>query len=136
MDGVPEMVEAVHAFASAGPQGATMPLDEATDFAWDRVYGFNGAVPDDLIARAIGGAFALDDRLKSELGSDSTIVVFTRDGEVVRQAAFGPLSPTAPVWFRTPEDRGGYTPDEAVLTALSEEPGPHSAVQLSRPGGS
>lgn len=125
MDDGSRVIEALQAFVGAGRPGATMRLDGATDFPWDRVHGFAAYTTTADMRRVLGRPdFRPTDRLASSL-SESRLLVFLNDGEVVRQVVVEP-----PLDFAGLDGRG-YAREEAVLTVHGKDPGPYMGVRFA-----
>lgn len=99
-----------------GPRGATRRLDALTRFDWDAVYLFGEGTPYRTIDATVG--VELFDRDGRFLDNGGTLLVFTRAGDVVHAAAFGP-----PLFLSG--DRLKYGPG-ALLRAHTKDPGPYA----------
>lgn len=120
------MVEAIEAFVQAGPEGARTPLDDITDFEWDQVHAFSGLAYSDEVERVVGLEFEHNSDTDSLL-ENAKLLVFVLEDEITCQAMV--WVPLFPVTQETPQE---LVADEAVLTILSEDPGPYHAFELGR----
>jgi hypothetical protein len=123
------IIEQLLAFTQQGPNGATIRLDSVTDFTWDTVYGFNGTAPMDFVNRAVGQDVSLSDEVKSASSSDSALLIFLEDGQVVHQMAVGPGIDRASLFIVDPLGKA-YTPETAVLAVHTKDPGPYVALRF------
>ena len=121
-----EMLEQVAAFTAAGPQGQRLPLTAVTDFEWDTVRGFSGTTPIALYRKALGEDFELDDAIIRELTDDSAVLIFLKDGQVVRQEVFGP-----PV-FLSGLNGEAWDRQHAILVVHTKDPGPYSVIKFAQ----
>lgn len=70
----------LEAFRSHSREGEQRRLDEFTDFAWDTVYLFDGAVTHDAVNRVLGTEWLKRD---GQTQSSEALVVFVSRGRVV-----------------------------------------------------
>ena len=118
--------DAIARFTAAGPQGAQLRLMDVTDFEWDTVRTYHGVTSIELYRFHLGADFRLSDESVQQLMDDSAVLIFLRGDEIVEEVVINP-----PVWFLGKHlDGSAREPDDAILTVISEDPGPYSAVQF------
>ncbi|GLS80449.1 hypothetical protein GCM10007893_12330 [Paracoccus marinus] len=111
-------------FTDAGPSGATLRLEQVTDFPWDTVRAFSGTAPLEYYRRYLGADFDLDDSVSSLITSDSGILVFQHKGAVVRTVVLGP-----PVYLG--DGLGlAHERQDAVLMVITKDPGPYVSIEF------
>lgn len=111
-------------FTDAGPSGATLRLEQVTDFPWDTVRAFSGTAPLEYYRRYLGADFDLDDSVSSLITSDSGILVFQHKGAVVRAVVLGP-----PVYLG--DGLGlAHERQDAVLMVITKDPGPYVSIEF------
>lgn len=120
-----DMIEQVSTFTAAGPHGARLSLSDVTNFEWDTVHAFSGTMPIELYRAEFGPSFRLDDDTRAQLSDDSSVLIFLRNDEVVRQVVVGP-----PVFMAglTGRSRGR---SEAELIVVTADPGPYSTIAFA-----
>lgn len=119
-----DMLEEVAAFTAAGPNGQRLLLSRVTDFDWDTVRGFHGTTSIAEYRTALGEGFQLDPAIKPQLTDDSAVLVFLKDGAVVRQVVFGP-----PVFLSGLHGQA-WERENAILTVHTKDPGPYSVIRF------
>ena len=120
------MVEAIEAFVQAGPEGATMPLAEITDFEWDQMYGFSGLASSDQVEMVLGQELVRNSETNRAY-SDGALLVFLRGAEILCQDMIYP-----PLWPYLNGAEEAYEPQDTILTVVSGDPGPYRAFELGR----
>ncbi|MEM9438870.1 MAG: hypothetical protein AAGA73_00335 [Pseudomonadota bacterium] len=123
------IIEKLRTFTQAGPNGATIRLDSTTDFAWDKVYGFDGTAPTDFITKMMGRHVTLTDEVKAKSTSNSALLIFTKGGDIVHQMAVAPGINQPPLFIVGLLGKD-YTPDNAVLSVHTKDPGPYAALRF------
>ena len=107
-----ELADAVY---EAGATGRPLRLAEATSFEWDRVHVFGPYTPASEIERSLG--FRWGGANDSEISTSDVmaLVVFVRDGEVVKAFEQGYGDGIFDCLDRRTLGRNGLTPTQAVL---------------------
>ncbi|SMO45735.1 hypothetical protein [Paracoccus laeviglucosivorans] len=117
------MEDRIAAFLAKGPQGARLPLTEITDFDWDSVRPFYGAVARETFQQVLGDTAWLDDPAIADAGDEAVRLVFLKDGKVV-----GTAVATPPVWLlEVKEEPMGR---DAALVVTTPDPGPYYHMTL------
>lgn len=120
------MLDQIAEFTAAGPNGARLSLTAVTDFDWDTVRGFSSGMPLSRYQRFLGEAFTLDDTIKSQLTDNSSLLIFLKDGQVVRQVVIGP-----PI-FMTEMHGEAWDRTNAIMAIHTKDPGPYSSIRMVR----
>lgn len=111
-------------FTAASTEGATLRLDEMTDFQWDTVRAFSGTASLEYYRHFLGPDFNLDDSVTSQTTDDTAILVFQDKGAVVRITV---LRPTVYL-----SDGLGIARERqrTALRVTSRGPGPYGAIEF------
>jgi hypothetical protein len=112
-----EVSEKLSVLSQAGPQGATMPLSNATSFQWDEVHIFPVSSSGKIINQQVGQKMFDDDAYYGESG---TLMVFTDRDRIVHALSFAP-----PLYFNMGK-KFTYSSDEAIVVAHTKDPGPYT----------
>ena len=118
-------IDKLTAFVSSGPNGASARLDSMTEgFEWERVYAFKGVYPKDFMEKAVGQKLQLNDKVRTELSSDSTLLVFLQGDRITHMDVIVP-----PLWLEGTMGKG-LDREQAILVVHTKDPGPYSAFRF------
>ena len=108
------LTERLQEFHRSGPHGAERPLAQLTNFDWDTVYLFSEGNTYRHIDTTVGTTVFGRDGRYVEQGS---LLIFTSKGQVVHAVALVP-----PIIHGREH---AYSRDDAVLRAITKDPGPY-----------